>query len=322
MYLHQPTKRDQSGFSVIEALLAVLVVAVLAVICLVVYQHHKSIPAKSSAAANTTQTTTLPTSTTTTQPAQVATQYLTIKEWGVKLPLSSTISDAYYSVGGNVGTDGKPNTIWLGLTSLNSSGCNASPDNPSSFKPLGAIVRVLPTDKDPGTGKLYTQQDPNGTTINGYYYGYASNISKDSSCASATTLQSIDSAFAAAAKGIVTATDPNYLVIKEWGIKIKLADADKITYTLGGNPNGSTANADAIVSWATLKLNSSVNTSDKCRLLGYEAEQLTAGTGTPQIGKYDYGFSGTYDPCGDSSVDPLRAKITGTELVNSAITAE
>ncbi len=319
MHLHQLTKRDQSGFSVIEALLIVLVVAALVVIGFMVYQRHKPSVAKNSTATGTTQTTGQQKSGTTTQPA---TQYLDIKEWGVKLPFSSAINDAYYAVGSNVGADGKPNTIWLGLTLLNSNGCNASPNNPSSFKPLGAIVRVLPTDKDPGTGKLYTQQDPNGATINGYYYGYASNISKVSSCASATTLQSIDSAFAAAAKGIIAATDPNYLVIKEWGIKIKLADADKITYAIGGTPNGSSANADAIVSWATLKLNSSVNTSDKCRLLGYEAEQLTAATNAPKIGNYDYGFSGTYDPCGDSTVDPLRAKITGTELVNSAITAE
>ena len=199
-------RRDhQSGFSTSVILLAVLVVTALAVTGLVVYQQHKSNSAKSSAATNTSQTTTPPSSTTTTQPAPTTTQYLTIKEWGVKLPLSSAINDAYYAVGSNVGTDGLPNTIWLGLASLNSTGCNASPNNPTTFKPLGAIVRVLPTDKDPGTGKLYTQQDPNGTTINGYYYGYASNISKVS-CASATTLQSIDSAFGNAAKSTVTAT--------------------------------------------------------------------------------------------------------------------
>src|SRR5436309_264963 len=49
----------------------------------------------------------------------------------------------------------------------------------------------------------------------------------------------------------VQAAKPNlasgYLVIKEWGIKVKLEDADKVTYTIGGNPNGSAGNADSIV---------------------------------------------------------------------------
>ncbi len=186
---------------------------------------------------------------------------------------------------------------------------------------VGAFGRAHPTDHEPVKGTLYTQLYP-GITIGDYYYFYISGI-KGKTCAPQATLQSIDSAFATAAKGIIAATDPNYLVIKEWGIKIKLADADKITYTLGGTPNGSSGNSDALVSWATLMLNSSVNTSDRCRLLGYEVSQLTAATNATKIGKYYYGFEGgAPDPCGDSIVDPLRAKITGTELANSAITAE
>jgi type II secretory pathway pseudopilin PulG len=314
MQSYQPIKRDQSGFSTIEALLVVLVVAVLAVIGFVVYQRHKPSSAKNSAATSQTQTKT--------QPAQTTTQYLTIKEWGVKLPLSSAISNADYVVakGSSSGAGGQPDKVWLGLTSNTSASCNPANNDAGGRGAIGAIIRVLPTDTDPVSGQLLTQKYPNGVTIGGYYYLYQS-WATNNPCASNSTLQSIDSAFAAAAKGIV-ATDPNYLVIKEWGIKIKLADADKITYTLGGTPNGSSPNTDGIVSWATLKLNSSVNTSDKCRLLGFEVDQLTAGTGAPKIGKYNYGFSGTYDPCGDSTVDPMRAKITSTELVDSAITAE
>src|SRR5216683_7521847 len=43
--------------------------------------------------------------------------YLTVKEWGVKLPLSSTISDAYYvvPVGISPDADGQPSGILLGL---------------------------------------------------------------------------------------------------------------------------------------------------------------------------------------------------------------
>ena len=117
-------------------------------------------------------------------------------------------------------------------------------------------------------------------------------------------------------------SNTGYLEIKEWGIKIKLADADKITYTIGGTPNGSSGNADAIVSWATLRLSDSVSTSSQCRPLGYEVEQLLAATNGTKIGNYSYGFSGAYTECGDSNVDPLRAQIANTELVTSAISAE
>jgi len=186
-------------------LLPVLVVAVLAVGGLVVYQHHKPSSATNSAATSPTQTTSQSQNTATTQAAPTV-AYLTIKEWGVKLPLSNSIKDAYYSIGGNVGKDGLPNTAWLGLASLNSHGCNATNDDSPSFKPIGSIVRVLPTDTDPVSGKLYTQLDPNGTTINGYYYGYSSWSRKNSSCASATTLQSTDASFNAAAKSAVKTT--------------------------------------------------------------------------------------------------------------------
>ena len=70
MHVMRKTHFNQSGFSVIELLLAILVVAALAVTDLVVYQHHKPISAKNSAATSTTQMNTPPKSTTTTQPAQ------------------------------------------------------------------------------------------------------------------------------------------------------------------------------------------------------------------------------------------------------------
>ena len=114
-----PTPK-QSGFSVIEVLLIVLVVAALAATGFVVYQHHKS-GTKSATATNSPQTSTAK------QSAQAATQYLTNGEWGVKVPLSDPIKDAYYNVKDSNTTDGLPNTAWLGLKSLDgSTECNAS----------------------------------------------------------------------------------------------------------------------------------------------------------------------------------------------------
>lgn len=57
MRQYQPTKPKQSGFSIIEVLLVVLVVAVLAGSGIVVYQRHKSTSAKNSAATTPNQTT-------------------------------------------------------------------------------------------------------------------------------------------------------------------------------------------------------------------------------------------------------------------------
>ena len=136
-----------------------------------------------------------------------------------------------------------------------------------------------------------------------------------------TTLKLFDTIMASTS---FSSTEPqtSYLDIKEWGIKIRMDDADKVTYTIGGTPNGSSPNADGIVSWATLKLSSSLTTNSKCQALGYEVEQLTAGTNAAKIGQYSYGFSGVYDTCRDSSLDALRSKIVNSELKTDAIQAE
>src|SRR5437868_5585973 len=97
MQLHKPTERDQSGFSVIEVLLVVLVIAVMAVTGFVVYQRSKS-NAKDHASINSSQSTGTTQNTTTTKPTQMATQYLTVKEWGVRLTLDSTTASLYYYI--------------------------------------------------------------------------------------------------------------------------------------------------------------------------------------------------------------------------------
>lgn len=127
-------------------------------------------------------------------------QYLTIREWAIKVPLSESIKDAYYTpTGSNLGTDGLPNTAWLGLTSLNSSGCDISSSGRSSTAaPIGSIFRVAPTDRDPVSGELYTKQYPNGVTLGAHYYVYTP--WKSQTCASQTTVQSINSAFTDAVK--------------------------------------------------------------------------------------------------------------------------
>jgi hypothetical protein len=201
-------QEHQSGFSTTVVLLLILAVTALATTGFVVYQHHRSNSAKTSAATSQTQTTAQPSSAATTQPAATTTKYLTIKEWGVRLPLSDTIKTAYYNTakGSSNGKGGVPSSVWLGLASLSSSSCNPGNNDAGGRGAIGAMLRVLPTDTDPVSGKLLTQEYPNGATVGGYYYTYQSWL-KNSPCASQSTLQPIDASFATAAKNTVSATE-------------------------------------------------------------------------------------------------------------------
>lgn len=308
MQRNHPVRRRQAGFSVIEVVIAVLVIVVLAVAGFVVYQHHKPNSAKTNAATSQTQSTTQSQSTTTTAKNQNADTFI-IPELNatLTLPEGLTPTDLKYSISTLAGQPSAGFTT-TSLEQLDgTSSCSASQAS------IGVIWR---TTTNPASGSVIAKQ------IGQYYFAFEKPQGSCTGNLNAGKLEQSQTALLQQAFETITATDPNYLVIKEWGIKLKLADADKITYTIGGTPNGSSANADGIVSWATLKLNSSVDTSDKCKSLGYEVEQLVAATNAAKIGKYDYGFSGTYDPCGDSTVDSLRAKISGSELVTSAISAE
>jgi hypothetical protein len=228
MQLHRPTTRDQSGFSPIEVLLIVLVIAALALTGYVFFQRHKPTSVKNNAATSKTQSTTQPT-----------TPYLTIKEWGIKLPLSDSIKDAYYVVGTSFSNDpdGLPSGVFLGLTSLSGKSCNPSNNNNGGRGAVGAILRFLPSETDAVTGQQLTQKYPNGTTIGSYYYGYQSGINNNP-CAPASILHSTDTAFAVAAKGIVSTTTTRYLTIKEWSVRAPYSGSLNLQYAVAqGVPN-------------------------------------------------------------------------------------
>jgi|GEM_PF-1300329 len=198
---------NQKGFGLIGVPLLIAVVLALAVVGWAVYRHGHKNSTKSDATSSTSQTGAQQTKSSTDQPAQTAPQYLTIKEWGVQIPLSSAVSDAYYVVPTGISNDadGKPSAINFGLASKNTA-CGTVTGSPTDYNALGSIVRALPTDKDPVSGKLYTQLDPNGATIDGYYYGYADASLKSKSCVSQTTIQDIDAGFAAAVKSAAATT--------------------------------------------------------------------------------------------------------------------
>ncbi len=194
-------KGSQAGFSTIF-IVAIAVLAVVAAGTVGVMVYHSDKTANKPISATTTnpsQPAPKSTTSSTNQPAATATQYLDITQWGVELPLSSSISDAYYVVptGISPNQDGKPSGVILGLTSLNNSCGTVTADAKGYSNNLGEIVRALPTDKDPVSGELYTTLDPDGTTIGGYYYAYTGGITSKT-CASSSSLQSVSSAFATA----------------------------------------------------------------------------------------------------------------------------
>lgn len=196
-------RNNSKGFGVVEVLLAVLAVVLLSGAGWYVYTN--SIDSKDSTDSKASDS---KSSSQTKSEEAKETKYLSIKEWGIKLPLSEEITDAYYVVSTSSNTDGKPDTVWLGLKSLDASGCSAAQANAGGDYPIGAIIKSAPDEKDPVSGESATQVNPDGVTINGQYYAYHSGIQGSSTnrCVSKNSIanaEAIDSALKAAGKGIV-----------------------------------------------------------------------------------------------------------------------
>lgn len=191
------TQNKQAGFNIVEILLIIVAVGVIGVGGWFVYQHNRT---RVSDAAGSNQTTQ---QTTTTTPAPTV-AYLTIIEWGVKLPLSAEVKDAYYmpAVGSSKGTDGQPNTLLLGLRSQDSNNCAAT----NNLTALAQISRTSPSSVDPVTNKLYTQEYPNGVILGDYFYAYQGISNSDGCKVPQASAQPINDAFNAAVKGIVSTT--------------------------------------------------------------------------------------------------------------------
>lgn len=193
--------KTQNGFSTITIAVALILVLVIAGIGFTVFNRSsdtKTAIAPTEGAPNSQQ----PIDQQPAAPERPVTTYLEIKEWGVKLPLSDAIKDAYYVVPNGISknADGRPSGIIIGITSLNDS-CGIVTSRSEDFqKAFAEIVRTLPTNKYPTSGKAYTEQFPIGVTIDGYYYGYAKFL-YEKLCEPQDKLQAIDDALANATKG-------------------------------------------------------------------------------------------------------------------------
>jgi prepilin-type N-terminal cleavage/methylation domain-containing protein len=162
MQQRQPTKRNQSGFSVVEVSLVLLVVAVLAATGFVVYLRQQSSSAKGDVPTTSVQTTTQPTTTTT---------YFDIKEWGVRAPYSGSLKLTYRMSAGD-----KSATFSADQLSALSSECAGRG---------GTIIRWAPTDKfsagppdayTPTAEQAFAGKEPSAVPyahIGNYYYTFA-----------------------------------------------------------------------------------------------------------------------------------------------------
>lgn len=225
MHLRQPTKREQSGFSVIEVLLIVLVVAVLVVIGLMVYQRHKPSVTKNSAAASQTQTAA--------KPAQTTTQYLEIKEWGVRLKLNSDTASLYYYISPQL-----PDVAYLSLKTVSDIAPNCAADKDS----MAAISRL--TEAEHQSNSYATHSDPGTIHIGNYWYGDAG---EHADCTDGTAAMEAAVSKAAPKFNMGTLQDTfktleeapaQYLTITEWGIKAKLDYTYSLRYKIWpSNPN-------------------------------------------------------------------------------------
>jgi len=203
-------KATQSGFAITQTLVIVAVVVIIGIIGGLVYKHNNT-NTVNSATSSKTQTEQQQAASNNSQTAQQAQQYLVIKEWGVQLPLSDSIKDAYYVPStGSRGFDGIVNEMYIGVKSLDASGCAADGNGGNHDGKLSApamIFRAKPTEVDPVTNKTYPQEYPDGVTLDGYFYAYqrVADPNRTDCKAPTATLQEVNSAIASAAKNI-TAT--------------------------------------------------------------------------------------------------------------------
>src|SRR5581483_9362126 len=131
-------------------------------------------------------------------PGTAQPKYLVITQWGVKLPLSSDISDAYYAV--PEGSRGFPNAYGLGTKSLTALDQNCAPDKVGVvfiYRQTSATHDQNVTHKDPMNYPVYTSK------VGNYYYGPSLS---QSACSNQTSVnkqqQALFAPFQAAIDGI------------------------------------------------------------------------------------------------------------------------
>lgn len=159
--------RNQSGFAAVEAVLVVIVLGIVGFTGYYVYHAKQNtdktlnVSNKDSVSPVPKHTTSKPTNSTSSSSKP---KTLAIKEWGVEIPLSADILDAYYVGPYNV-TDGAYIKVGTHALAALDSGCAA--DGPA-FTSISRET-VSAHEQNFGNGP-----DQNNTLVGNYYYGFYS----------------------------------------------------------------------------------------------------------------------------------------------------
>lgn len=144
---------SQAGFSVVEAVITVVIIGIIGVTGWFVFQHNRT---KLSGASSNGE----PTKQTTTQTTQTGAT-LDITEWGVHMTLGSTTASMYYLI-----KPDDPNVAYVSLHTVS----GIAPDCAADKVSLGAIVRETPAQKQSAPDATFSVK---GTIqIGSYWYGY------------------------------------------------------------------------------------------------------------------------------------------------------
>lgn len=147
-------KKTQSGFALVESLLIILILVIIGFGGYYVWHSQKQTNKTLDTAATTSQKAASAAASNTSSQ-----KYLTIKEWGVKVPLTDADSDAYYLIKSDL-----PNVAYLSLEKYKNTECSA--DNTT----LAAYFRFTKDETDPLGGQTYFSERPDSVKIGSYYY--------------------------------------------------------------------------------------------------------------------------------------------------------
>jgi len=90
--------KNEKGFSAVEVVMVIVIIALIGVVGWMVYKNQHKTPVKVSIAKTTSSPSTSKTSPANNSSTAPQASYLVIKEWGVKLLLTTPINDATYQI--------------------------------------------------------------------------------------------------------------------------------------------------------------------------------------------------------------------------------
>ncbi|HSW80085.1 MAG TPA: hypothetical protein VLG47_04900 [Candidatus Saccharimonadales bacterium] len=196
--------KKQNGFSVVEGLLVLVIVGILGFTGWFVWHSQHSTNKLNTQSISDSQPVTssknsankLKTNTSVNTNAQ---KYLEIKELHIRIPLTSPISDAYYTVSGYDKSGVIPEQVDLSLKSLKDTQCKAGGWSPS------ILFMYSTNESDPVTGELLTKKYGTDHKFGAYYYVVKNSIgvNNKNGCQSTPANQSKAIAAAAAFKDAI-----------------------------------------------------------------------------------------------------------------------